>query len=182
MNLEQLEKLDKIPLSDAVFEHSLGVPASEIVMYKNLSQYNSIDELLPEDKSYKIIFLNWGERVGHWVLILKLNGKFEYFNSYGIKYDEDLNCLSRSIKMILGENVKEISRLLGKNKCSWNTKRLQSKDSDSCGRYVISRVQLMQQSYNQNEYIKYLDHIRDKYDISYDLTTCLLVPLPRLKE
>jgi hypothetical protein len=182
MNLEQLEKLDKIPLSDAVFEHSIGVPASEIVMYKDLGKYSSIDELLPKDKSYKIIFLNYGVRVGHWVLIMKLNGKFEYFNSYGIKYDNDLNCLSRSIKMILGEDVRQITRLLGKNKCSHNQFRLQSKESDSCGRYVISRVQMMQMGFNNQEYKKYLDDIKDKYDISYDLVSCLLVPIPRQSE
>ena len=182
MNLETLEKLDKIPLSDAVFEHSIGVPAKDIIMYKDLSQYNSIDDLLPNDKSYKIIFLNWGQKVGHWVLIMKLNGKFEYFNSYGIKYDNDLNCISRSIKMILGEDVRQITRLLGKNKCSHSSYKLQGKDSDSCGRYVISRVQFMLQGYNNQEYKNYLDEMRDKYDINYDLATCMLVPLPRQSE
>jgi len=182
MNLEQLEKLDKIPLSDKVFESAIGVPASKIIMYKDLSQYNSIDQLLPTEKSYKIIFLNWGEKVGHWVLIMKLNDKFEYFNSYGVKYDNDLNCLSRSIKTILGEDVRQITRLLGGKKCSHSAYRLQGKNSDSCGRYVISRVQMMLQGYTNEQYKKYLDEIRDKYDINYDLSVCMLVPIPRQSE
>jgi hypothetical protein len=182
MNLNQLEKLDTIPLSNEVFTNSLGIADDDILKYRELSKFNTIDDLLPNNGDFKIIFLDWGSAIGHWVCLLKINNKFEYFNSFGCRYDLDLNVLTRCMKRILGEDTAQITRLLGKNKCSFSKYRYQGKKSNSCGRYIISRIQCLQIGINNEEYHEYMINLRDKYEIPFDLISCLLVPLPRLKE
>lgn len=179
MDYNRLEQLDTIPLSSDDFKSTIGVDANDVLKYSQLSQFKTIEELLPNNKDFKIIFLDWGSKIGHWTCIYKLKDKYEYYNSFGNKYDNDLNVLTKCKKMILGENVKEFTRLLGKNKCSHSAYRTQGKESNSCGRYVISRISFLQMGYNNDEYHDYLDSLREKYDIDYDLVVCLLVPIPR---
>jgi hypothetical protein len=91
----------------------------------------------------------------------------------------DLNVIPRAIKYILGEETKEFTRLLHGQKMTHSPYKLQGKDSNSCGRYCVSRIQLLQQGYSCDEYKKYLDEICKEHNINYDLAVSLLVPLPR---
>lgn len=181
MNYDRLCELDTIPLSNDAFVNSLGIDEEDILKYSELSKYKTIDELLPNNGDFKIVFLDWGSAVGHWVICYKQNNKYCYSNSFGNAPDKDLNVLTRCMKRILGENVAQFERLLGKNKIYHSKYRLQGKNSNSCGRYVISRIQCLKLNMDNKEYHEYLDGLRNKYDLSYDLVVCLLVPIPREK-
>ena len=181
--MEDLIRLDNTPISNEAFIQNIGIEPDDIIKYAELSKYNTIEELLPNNGDFKIVFLEWEKnKTGHWVALMKLKDKYEYFNSFGVAYDNDLNVLSRCMRRILGENVREISRLLGKNKCKSSKYRMQNKQSQSCGRYVISRIQCLKIGFNNDEYHDYLDELRQKYNIDYDLVVCLLVPIPRIKD
>jgi len=183
MDIGTLMQLDSTPLSDIAFTTNIGIAPEDIIKYAHLANYASIEELLPNHKDFKVIFLEWEKhKTGHWVCIMNVRGKYEYFNSYGFSYDNDLNVLSRCMKIILGEDVRQISRLLGKNKCASSKFKMQSKTSESCGRYVISRIQCLQMDYTNDEYHDFLKDTCKKYELSYDLAVCYLVPIPRIKK
>lgn len=180
MDIEELIERDKKPLSDQAFESSLGIAKEDIIMYKNLANYATIEELLPNEGDWKIIFIQWAvNSVGHWVVCYKYKNKYCYFNSYGKAPDLDLNVISRSIKRILGEETAQFKRLLHGQKMSHSPFKLQGEKSESCGRYCVSRIQLLQQGYSCDEYKKYLDEICKNNGISYDLAVSALVPIPR---
>ena len=81
-----LMKLEYTPLDDKDIKYYL--PKARLLTYNMLSEYNSIDELLPTHKSYIIVLYPISsETDGHWVCITRFTNTIEYFSSYGTKPD-----------------------------------------------------------------------------------------------
>ena len=175
MDIDELIRISNIPLTNEDLEHTIGVKPEDILLYKNLGNYKDIDELLPNNGDFKMILLEWEKNKGHWVIIYKLNNKYYYFNSYGNKYDNDLNVLSMCVKKILGEDTKQITRLLNGKSCDWSKKRFQKGDAQTCGRHCVMRISMLKMGYTQTEYDKYLEDLKEKYELPYDLIVCMFI-------
>ena len=104
------------PLSDAKVREALGDDV-KILKYSELKNYVTIDELLPAVNSFFICLLEEELNSGHWVCCLRLGDGLFYFNSYGIKFDLDINVIPMCIRRILGEDKREFSRLFDGQKC-----------------------------------------------------------------
>ena len=96
MFFENENKFKKV-LSDSYSDDDIRhyLPDAKIIEYKDLSRYNNIFELLPEDKSYVFILVETKKRSGHWSFLGRLgsgatNGRLLYFDSYGKSVDEEL--------------------------------------------------------------------------------------------
>jgi hypothetical protein len=172
MDIDELVRISNIPLTDQDLEKTIGVKKEDIILYKDLANYHDIDELLPNDTDFKIILLEWERNKGHWVIIYKLKDKIFYFNSYGNKYDNDLNILTSCMKRILGEDTKQITRLLGSKKCEYSKKRFQKGNAQTCGRWCIMRVSMLKMGYTQAQFEKYMEDLKELYQIPYDLIVC----------
>lgn len=135
--------MDK-PLSDGDLRKFLG-PEGEPLKYSELKNYN-FDQLLPADGSYKVVLLEDRKDGGHWVCLLRKKNGAEYFNSFGKRFDDDLDPVPKMVKKILGETPHTIETLLGGRPCNWNRTKLQNDNSQTCGRYVVSRVQNKEKS------------------------------------
>ena len=100
------------PLSDADIKRRLtGVP---VIKYSDLRKLSTLPDVC-------IILLEWQKNgIGHWVALFHIENEPYYFNSFGERYDNDLNCLSRSARIILGESGNEIQRLLNGAPCEYN--------------------------------------------------------------
>ena len=175
MDIGELIRISNIPLTNDDLENTIGVKGEDIILYKDLANYKTIDDLLPNDTDFKIILLEWEKNKGHWVIIYKQNGKIFYFNSYGNKYDNDLNVLTSCMKRILGEDVKQITRLLGGRNCDHSKKRFQKGDAQTCGRWCVLRVSMLKMGYTQAQFEKYMEDLKEKYDLPFDLIVCLFV-------
>jgi hypothetical protein len=55
---------------------------TKIFEYKDLNNYNSIDEILPNEKDFCIILIETKQRSGHWTALMKYSGLLEFFDSY----------------------------------------------------------------------------------------------------
>jgi hypothetical protein len=177
MDIQRLQELTNIPLTNEDLEKTIGVKPEDIILYKNLANYSSIDELLPNNTDFKIILLEWERNKGHWVVLYKLNNNYFYFNSYGNKYDNDLNVLSRCMRRILGEDTAQITRLLGGKNCEWSKRRFQKGNTQTCGRWCVMRVSMLKMGFNQKEFEKYLDTLKYNLDLPFDLIVCKYVPI-----
>ena len=123
--------MDK-PLSDADIKRRL--PSVPVLKYSDLRKLNTLPDAC-------VILLEWSKNgVGHWVSLFHIGEKPYYFNSFGERYDNDLNCLSRSARIILGESGNEIERLLDGQACEYNKTKYQSDKSATCGRHCINRI------------------------------------------
>jgi len=175
MDIDELIRISNIPLTNEDLEKSIGVKSEDILLYKDLANFRDIDELLPNNSDFKIILLEWERNKGHWVILYKLDGKYFYFNSYGHKYDNDLNVLSACVKRILGEDTKQITRLLNGKPCDYSKRRFQKGDAQTCGRWCVMRVSLLKMGYTQTEFQKYMDNLQEKYELPFDLIVCMFI-------
>lgn len=182
MDYAKIDELMKIPLSDGDISSVVGIPKQEILKYSDLSDYKSIQELLPNNRDFKIILLEYTPNNGHWVVCYKLDDKYFYFNSYGNAPDNDLNCINKCVKIMLGENVREFSRLLGKNKMIHSAKRFQRGNSQVCGRLVCMRVMFLQMGYNDKEFDEFMEKMKEQSELTAEEISCLYIPIHSEKQ
>jgi hypothetical protein len=133
--------MDK-PLTDGDIKRFIG---GKQLKYSELKKY-TFGELLPAENSFQTILLEDKRNSGHWVCLLRKGEGAEYFNSFGKRFDDDLDPVPKMVKKILGETPKTIENLLAGRPCPWNRTKLQENDSQCCGRYCVSRVQNKQMS------------------------------------
>lgn len=142
-----IDKTKKMPLSNYDIKNFL--PNAKIITYDELKNYNSIDELLPNDKDYAIILYLNSENNGHWIAIMKNKDKkdktiIEYFDSYGQPIDEPLLWHNENHLEGLGVDDVYLTKLLNKSryKTVYNKVKYQNSNSDiqTCGRFCIFRL------------------------------------------
>ena len=124
------------PLSDTDLSR-YGFDKNKILKYSQLKEYRTIDEILPKDSDYVILLLENEPNSGHWCCICKHRGAYTYFNSFGLPFDSDLSLVPRMILKILGEDRKEIKRLLNGKQMHCNQFVYQGVKSNTCGRWVV---------------------------------------------
>ena len=83
-----------------------------ILKYSEIGNYKSIQQLLPRNKSWKIILIEDEYNSGHCTLLLRYNNTLEWFNSYGTFPSAELDFISHQQKAILDQDVKHLNILL----------------------------------------------------------------------
>ena len=131
---------------------------NNVIKYSDLANYKSIEELLPNDKSYKIILIEQNYNSGHWTCLLRYGNTIEWFDSYGLPVDGELKFINSVKRRLLGEGRKTLTELLSKVKDKnivYNKVKLQKlcNKSATCGRWVILRILMMKNFfYNLKEF------------------------------
>ena len=67
----------KKSISDRDIEKYFGGAKNNIILYNDLQNYNSVDDLLPNNLSCKIILVREEESSGHWFCISRYNNFIE---------------------------------------------------------------------------------------------------------
>lgn len=125
-------------------------PNTKLILYEDVSSYNTIDELLEPFDSV-IILYEWERKgdtsIGHYVTVNRVNNyMIEHFDSYAFKPDEELKQLknaSEAYKRMTKQDHKYLLDLY--INCpyvmSYNHYKFQSLDENisTCGRYCILR-------------------------------------------
>jgi len=149
----------KTPLTDADLERHTGIKVGDVIKYSELDNYKDITDLLPTDKSSKVILIEEKYNSGHWVCIMRYGKTIEFFNSYGGKWDTDWKFINKMIRVILGQESNELTRLMDKAKADgwetvFNIQRFQKLDSkiQTCGRWCVFRIEMMKMSYTLKEF------------------------------
>ena len=93
---DTIQRISK-PMSDGELEKYTGVKAEQIIKYSELKDYKTIDDLLPKDKSFRIILLEETYNSGHWIAIMRYGSTVEFFNSYGTGPDKDWKFINKMI-------------------------------------------------------------------------------------
>jgi hypothetical protein len=143
---------------------------NNVIKYSELANYKSIEELLPKDRSYKIILIEENYNSGHWTALLRYGDTIEWFDSYGLAPDGELKFINAVKKRLLGEGRKTLTELLSKvkdKKVVYNKAKLQklSNQSATCGRWVILRILMMTKFfYNLPEFVSFIKKYRKELD------------------
>jgi hypothetical protein len=144
------------PLSNFQLESILGKGSLPIV-YSDLNHYSTIEELLPEKRCFKIILLNDSPNSGHWVAVTRNGDLYNYFNSFGQSYNQDLYLVPCLIRKILGTYNNKLNELLKGKKVVYNAVKFQRNNSAVCGRYVVLFIVMnVQMLYSMKQFIDFL--------------------------
>lgn len=140
---EIAEEIDDTTDTDDIRKHLGQEGVSNTIKYSTLAKYNNIFDLLPHDKSYKIILIEQKPNLGHWVCIIRYGKTITFFDSYGEGVDGELKYVTKMMNKMLGQDHHYLSDLLRRVPDDWvvnfNKKKLQklSNDIATCGRWVI---------------------------------------------
>lgn len=143
-------------LSDSDIKQILG-DQSKVLIYKDLYNYNTIDELLEPEGAAVILYetnkTSTGHAFGHWCCVF--NGKpvvvdgvitpcIYYFDSYGNMIDDVLHHVDPKFRIKNGEDFAYLSTLLGlcPYAVDYNDHQFQSdtENVNTCGRHCITRI------------------------------------------
>lgn len=159
--IEHYQKELKKMFSNDDIDRWLG--GGHIIKYSELADYPTINDLLPNDKDFKIILIESSVNQGHWVAIMKYGNIIEYFNSYGTKPEYDFKFIPTMVKHLLGQGGNILTNLLKTKekgqKIYYNKKKLQKIDDNinTCGRHVVARILSMKLGYELDDYINKME-------------------------
>jgi hypothetical protein len=181
--MQHYEKLLSTMLSDADIQHFIGGSTQDkILKYSELADYDNINQLMPDDKDFRIILTESKRNQGHWCCLLKYPTKngdvIEWFDSYSGKPDSELKFIPERIRRMLGETEHHLTRLLktadDKQSVIYNKKKFQSlaDNVDTCGRWVVARILMNQFGYTLEDFINKLEQIEDETGKPYDIIVC----------
>jgi len=156
---------------------------THIIKYSELSNYETIEDLLPHDKAFKIILFENDMNTGHWILLMRYGRTIEFFNSYGLRPNADFAFVSKIKNFFLGQSPDLLKTLLDDAKqrgydVVYNKRKFQvmKKGINTCGRWIILRIILMT-SLNQDlqGFIHFIDHLTEKYEYTPDILVSHLI-------
>lgn len=174
--MENIQSLEQYSLSDTDIKRIL--PGIKIIAYPQLAKYDNIFQLF-DAQGRCVIFFEEDESSqgiqGHWEIILmnKMKNTIDFFDSYGLKYDECRKWLAKNKLIQLKEFDPQIGRLLAtapkQYRIFYNHKRFQSMKpgNNECGRYVCTRG--LQKNLSDMEFIQFMNNLKKQYNVTtYD--------------
>ena len=108
----------------------------------------------------------------------KYDGKFEHFDSYGLKPDKELEWVNVKMRMKLLEKEPYLSNLLKQETYIYNTVKYQQSDIgvNTCGAHVVHRLyRLKTQNMDLDAYHTYMLQLKDDFNTSYDVVVAEFV-------
>ena len=182
-NKQLLQQQIKEEITDSDLTRYFGKKDfKNIIKYSELANYNSIQQILPRNKSWKIILIENEYNSGHWTLLLRYNNTIEWFNSYGTFPSAELDYISQQQKKILNQDVKHLNILLTqalpKFRIIYNKRKLQQLENgvNTCGKWIILRI-IMMEKYNMdlNHFLQFIDRLKKQFKLSSDELVTLLI-------
>lgn len=146
------------------------------MLYSELKDYPTIEDLLKKDYDWRIILLETKENSGHWVCIMrKTDNDYYYFNSYGDSYNKDLYLIPRMMRKILGQDDNFLNKLLIDKNVEYSKNRFQGNNSSVCGRYCLFVIDYcMNLKHSFKDAISFLKSKKKELGLSYDNTIIAL--------
>jgi hypothetical protein len=173
------------PLSDEEMQEAL--PNVPILRYEELEEFESIEQLLPKNRSAAVIFISTtSENSGHWFAVMRSGKRIYYFDAYGKRPDKNLLFTPKHLRKEFGQSIPYLSYLLNKAlddgfKVSFNEVKYQDENPaiQTCGRWIISRINfnLYEKNNTPANYKKMIKKMMKHYSLSPDMTICKLVPI-----
>ena len=148
----------------------------KIIVYNDLKDYKTIDELLPKKKDYVILlYQTEAENSGHWVALCRDNDNIYYFDSYGKPADQPQEWNTKNIMIpnlltnLLNDdnfNVYENDKAYQKHAYLINT----------CGRHCVNFIEFFKNfNFDLFDYYKAMKELKTNLKKSYDDIVCALI-------
>ena len=164
--MSEIKKYKKL-LSHMFSEHDFSRYFNidgKILKFSELSKYNNIEELLPNDKDFKLILTETEPNSGHWCCLLRKDKKVIWFDSYGIIGDGELKFISRMMNKMLNQEVHQIHRLFKTCKSAgliseYNHYKYQNEGDEiaTCGRWCTFFILMSNLNYSLKQMEEFIE-------------------------
>lgn len=181
-NFLKASKIQFKPMDD--LDIKFYFPDARIMEYSQLSNYNTIDELLPNETDAIFLLYEEKENYGHWVLLSKYDDKIEVFNSYGDKYiDEPLYWVNINQRRKLGSAKPYLTNLLKNTNFKnydilFNAYDFQNDNNlkiATCGRWCCLRLKTILYNISLEEFIDVMKKVKKEVNKPYDVIVSELI-------
>lgn len=176
---DYLQSYTNTPINDKILE------------YKDLLQYNNINDLLPNKRDFVIILTQFKKDCGHFCAITRgpdSKGKdtITWFDSLGGKNgkpDAELHLIPDYTNEQFNQDSPVISNLIftaDKNqRLVYNNKKIQKNDPSvaTCGRFCIAFIiAIMKYGLDYDDFVDFFKVMTKKYNCSNDELVCHIIP------
>ena len=144
MNDRAILKNIKKPVSGTELKDMLN-DTVDVVLYKDLIMYDSIDELFKKNDSIALLY-EFKPNYGHWVGLIHQPqyNRIEFFCSYGIPVDGHKKYIPSNYIDVSGQRPNYLSSLLSKSskEIHYNEIQMQMRSNmiSTCGRHIAVRI------------------------------------------
>jgi hypothetical protein len=182
--MENMKKTLAYSLSDADIRHILG-QGTKIIEFKDMDNFETIYDLLPNEKDFCVVLCEMKDNSGHWQLLLRDGNRIEQHDSYGCTLESELNFVTAAMNKMLGQSKKEFHDLMKtvneEDEIVYNKARLQAEDPSiaTCGRHCCLRALMHNLGYSLEEYLQFLEDQREETGLPIDVIVSKFVPLTR---
>ena len=168
------------PLDDSELRAVLGRSA-KIVPYHKLSQYSSLDQLLPKPKDAVVILYENRPMDGHWIGLTKNNGEISFFDPYGEVIDKQLRYSNFSNQQV-GEGDTSLHNLLSTTNLPvyFNDYKYQRDGGgvNTCGRHVANFIRYnIGEGLDLDDYNEMMKKTQKETNMPYDELIAKMVPI-----
>ena len=161
-----MEELLETPLSASDLEKLY--PAN-VLIYKNLKKYNTIDSILKNDACY-ILFQTFKENYGHWVVLIRNGNVLEFFDPYGIFIENQ----KEYVEPEFFQPINFLSNLMKNSsyEIHYNEYAFQNMNVSTCGRWCGIRA--FNRKMSLEEFKDKIIDLCDEFEVSPDVLSVLL--------
>jgi hypothetical protein len=172
-NENAFKKVLSYSYTDSDIRKYLGEDA-KIIEYEELLRYNTLFDLLPQDKSYVIILIETKDNYGHYVCLCRLgsgatDGRLQYFDSYAKGVDEQQKFIDPWWRRESNQDKKHLTRMIKDcpYKLEYMSRPLQSKYKwdCTCGRWMCLFVLQFLKGMDIKAFLDWLDFIVEQQDL-----------------
>ena len=172
---DKIEKEQAKPITNLDMKRYFGTE-DHLIKYSDLADYKDIFELLPTDRSYKIILIEQQKDNGHFVCICRYGKTICSFDPYGCRIDDELKFVNRFMSKMLGQDrhyLTDLLRAVDQKKWDivYNKKKLQKLNNSiaTCGKWCILWITFMKDFfYTLEDFLKFIKDRRIETGLTGD--------------
>lgn len=184
MNKQKLKQVLKEIEYDPMEDDSIKsyLPDARIITYPDLSKYQTIEELIPNNKDYIILlYLIEGKNSGHWTTLYNDNDCINFFCSYGSTPSKPLEWITKEKRRELNEEIPYLDILLSKTKKDVIYNPIEYQDDEinrmsTCGRHCVFRIlTLLRNNTSLPDYYRNMQRAKKQSGLTYDQIVSALI-------
>lgn len=130
--------ITQIPLSG--LQMMLLNPDAKLLKYTDLYKYHTIQQLFGKHKKVIILYLIQGKSSGHWTCLFKNKNGMNFFDSYGVPVDYEMELLTPLKRKQLNQEQNYLKHLLKQERVIFNNITYQDRGTATCGCFVSHRL------------------------------------------
>lgn len=130
--------MTKYPLSG--IQIKLLNPRAKVITYDQLNNIHDVNQLFKDTDQIICLILIKSKYSGHWICMFKNAQGYNFYDSYGLDVDKELDFLTPEQRHELDEKEKRLKKIFEPHTVIYNNVKMQNVGTDTCGQHVTFRL------------------------------------------